>query len=144
MRNKNNITWVKGERYCRWKGESCSPKNSIKLFGAAHPEPEIDRKDFLLVDKILYCSHPKTIVKIVRDIVKDAKPLISHNLIWGELGRSAPVIEATELHFLFDFKKILPYEEASELLALDKIREFVSDLDAYYDDLCKETRKQIS
>ena len=131
---KTNIEFVKGKKYCLWKGEEMTPSKCIELFGI-DGEIEIDKKEFLLVGDVCFCTI-QGLHRQLKKMLKEVHVLYAENLIYGNLGKTEEVLEVENYGWIGDIKKIIPYEEIkSKKYNISLLRRFMKDLDTYYNNL---------
>lgn len=120
MNNAKNITWIKGEKYCRWKG--MHHDEYTKLLGT-DLDLSIDIPGVVIVGEIAYCDSADHFLKFLHTV---AEPEDLHNLI-------------------HEVSHVRTFEQMRFDINIDLLREFESDLSAYYKELqkkCHETAIQ--
>lgn len=108
MKNRKNITWIKGEEYCRWKGMSYEEYS--KIVGSAG-DLEIDLFNLIKLGDVIYCDSAADLLAFL-ETIPNAKDL--YNLIHEGL-------------------KVRTFEQMRFDIDLKQLREFASDLEAYYE-----------
>jgi len=106
MKNHKNITWIKGEDYCRWKGMHYDEYS--KLIGTG--ELTIDVPGLIVVGEVVYCDSPQVFLEFLQTL-PDEDSL--HGLI-------------------HEITQVRTFEQMRFDIDLDMLREFSSDLEAYY------------
>lgn len=103
MNNADNITWKHGEVFCRWKG--MHRDEWVKILGTDGDLIE-DRPDLIIIEDTVYCDSSQVLLDYLKEADDDFIDNLNKVKSLGQLRFSAVNMEA--------------------------VREFQSDLDAYY------------
>lgn len=114
MNNPDNITWVEGENFCRWKGMHHDEYQ--KLLGT-DADLRIDTENVMVVGDTVYCESANDFLQFLHTFP-----------------------DAESLHeFIHDTMKVRTFGQMRYDINLELLREFESDLNAHYKVVTKES-----